>query len=190
MQKEKKIDGTMPQFDTIEDDAIRFFLRKTAGDVPPVEDAVLLRIREKTGNASDFAGHQESVSNSIIQNFIDRIHFLLTRPYLAWGVVAVQAVVLCILIISSPQQAIYQILSSDQLTGQYPVPALYVMFDDEATIGDIEKLLAGTGGIIINGPGKKLVYTIQFQRETTESINKIINLLQGNPLITFVEYIN
>jgi hypothetical protein len=182
MQRNKNTSETDKNRDVFDDDTMRRILKETAEEVKPVNPAIFSRI-------SQSIERQEKTEKSR-WSFMDRLRDYFAMPQLAWGFAAMQTVVICLFLVYSPQkQQAYQVLSSSRVETASSGPSFYIMFNDSARITEIEHLLLQTGAKIIDGPGKKGIYTITFQHKQTNSVGTRLKTLQQSSLITFIEQI-
>jgi hypothetical protein len=162
-------------------------LKETAANIPPPSPAVFKRIEQSINELSPST--EVAASSSSLQSFFNRMYDYFNRPRLAWGVVAVQAIALCLFFAFSPTKNTYQTLSSDQTAVQSPaVPSFYVIFQDDARIQEIEHLLTQIDAVIVNGPGKRGIYSLKLlQSQSSANIDNLLLTLKKSPLITFIE---
>ena len=166
----------------------RHIMKKTAENVPPAHPALFARIEESIEGPSPVSNARQTPSVSPVQALLNTVRDYLRRPQLAWGIVAVQAIVLCLFIASAPIKNTYHTLSANRTNIEAQAgPIFYVIFHKNARLREIEQLLTRTNGTIINGPGKRGIYTIRFHPTPSATVKKLLTTLNNSSLITFIE---
>lgn len=189
MQEAEKPSETTEKSDAMDTEAVRHILRETAEDIAPVSPLVFTRIEQSINESSLPGTAQNATSISPLRALLNGVHDYFNKPQLAWGIVAVQTIALCLFVVFSPlHQNSYQTLSADQTGLQSPAaPTFYVMFHDKATIQEIQGLLTRMNAVIINGPGKRGIYTLQLSQSPAIEAENIKKWLNNSPIITFIE---
>ncbi len=167
----------------------RRILQQTAEDIPPAAPDVFARIEEAI-TPSSFADNGDMTSPpSFLSTLVERLHDLVAQPRIAWGVAAAQAIVLCLFFAFFPGNTTYQTLSGNQISQQEDItaPTFTVIFQDNATIGAVETLLKQVDATIINGPGRRGIYTITLASTGKTNRDEALKNLQNSSLITFIE---
>ena len=174
--------------DTMDTATARHILKKTAEDIPPAHPALFARIEESIGDSSPIGNANQASLVSPVQALLNTVRDYFSRPQLAWGIVAVQAIVLCLFIASAPIKNTYHTLSANRTNIETQAgPIFYIIFHENARLREIEQLLARTNGAIINGPGKRGIYTIRFHPTPSATVKKLLTTLKDSSLITFIE---
>ncbi len=174
--------------DTMDTATARHIMKKTAENVPPAHPALFARIEESIEGPSPVSNARQTPSVSPVQALLNTVRDYLRRPQLAWGIVAVQAIVLCLFIASAPIKNTYHTLSANRTNIEAQAgPIFYVIFHKNARLREIEQLLTRTNGTIINGPGKRGIYTIRFHPTPSATVKKLLTTLNNSSLITFIE---
>jgi len=167
---------------------VRHILKKTAEDIPSAHPALFARIEESIGDFPLAGKEQHAPSSSPVQDLFCKLRGYFSRPQLAWGVVAVQAIALCLFVAYSPVTNTYQTLSADRADTQVTAePIFYVIFHGNAQLGEIEQLLTRSNAAIINGPGKRGIYTIRVHPELPMTVKEVLTTLEDSSLIMFIE---
>ncbi len=190
MQEAEKPSETTERSDAMDTEAVRHILRETAEDITPASPSVFTRIEQSIDESTLPGTAQDTASILFLHGLLDRVRDYFNRPHLAWGIVAVQTIALCLFVIFTPlhNQSNYQTLSADPTDRQTPAaPTFYVMFNDKATIQEIQGLLSQINAVIINGPGKRGIYTIRFLHSPSTGAAKITTWLNNSSIITFIE---
>ncbi len=103
-----------------------------------------------------------------------------------WGLAAVQAIALALLLMPAPSQDNFQTLSSSSSLQTSNQGARYnIVFNPSATESNIRELLLSVEGDIVSGPSAKGRYVITLSEEM-KSEQKINNLKQAN-IVLFIE---
>ena len=177
-----------PERDTMDTATARHIMKKTAEDVPPAHPALFARIEESIADSTCPGKARHTPSVSPVQALLQAVRDYFSRPHLAWGIVAVQAIALCLFVAYSPITNTYHTLSAKRADIQKTTgPVFYVIFRNNAQLGEIEQLLTRTNGAIINGPGKRGIYTIRFHPTPSATVKKILATLKSSCLVTFIE---
>ncbi len=188
MSKSENLSGMAKEQRNLDAATARHILEETAAVIPPADPELFARIEESIAGSLPTSQPQQTPFISSLQTLLKTIRDYFRRPQLAWGVVAVQAIVLCLFIASAPIKDTYHTLSADKTDiGAQAGPIFYVIFHENARLRQIEQLLARTNGTIINGPGKRGIYTIRFQPAPAARGKKMLTTLKDSPLITFIE---
>ena len=174
--------------DTMDTATARHILQKTAEDIPPAHPALFARIEESIGDSPLAGKEQQAPSCAPIQDLFCKLRDYFSRPQLAWGIVAVQAIVLCLFVAYSPITSTYHTLSANRVDIKGTAgPIFYVIFHENAQLREIEQLLTRTNAAIINGPGKRGIYTIRIHPASPTTVKKLLTTLKDSSLITFIE---
>lgn len=188
MQKKKTNTKKVREADALDVAATRRILRKTAEEIPQPSPAVFARVELAIAREDAARASEKPRAAAFLAPLFDRLRDLTAQPGVAWGVAAVQAVVICLLIVFSPAENVYQTLSGNQAGLQSSAaPSYTVMFHENATMKSIKTLLAHAGANIINGPSKKGIYilTIVHGKNREESLKR----LKSSSLVTFIEQV-
>jgi len=176
-----------------QDDAfIRKVVRESARSAPKISPDLFARIEENINETTASSKQLAGSFRNRLQNWLYGWRDILFKPQVGWGLAAAQAVVLCLFLAFSPGpgEKAYQTLSSpDQVQKQQTSIDLYVMFRDQATIGEIEELLNSLQGRIKDGPAGNGVYLIAFAGQTVPDPDYLVKKLQQSKIITFVEQV-
>ncbi|HHL35219.1 MAG TPA: hypothetical protein ENJ30_12720 [Desulfobulbaceae bacterium] len=188
MSKSENLSDTAKEQENLDSATARHILQQTAEDIPPAHPALFARIEESIKEPTPVGNAHQPPSVSPVQALLNMIRNSFRRPQLAWGIVAVQAIVLCLFIASAPIKNTYHTLSANRTDiGAQAGPIFYVIFHENARLREIEQLLARTNGAIINGPGKRGIYTIRFHPTPSATVKKLLTTLKNSSLITFIE---
>ncbi len=180
MQNRQHRPETEENRDVFDDDTMRRILKETAEDVTPAGPAVFSRISKSVGLPEKTEKNRWS--------FMDRLRDFFVQPQLAWGFAAMQTIVLCLFLVYSPQkQQTYEVLSANRIETASSGPSFHVIFNDSARMVEIESLLQQTGAMIINGPGKRGIYTMRLKKKQTDKIETRLEILKQSPLVSFIE---
>ncbi len=168
----------------------RRILRQTAEEIPQLSPTLFSRIEQAISREDSLQTCVPPLGTSFLVTLFDRLRILVSQPGVAWGVAAVQAVVLCLFVAFSSFDNSYQTLSDNQAELQSAaLPSFTVMFHDNATIKEIETLLDKADATIINGPGKQGVYIIIISHTADKNRDESLHLLKTSSLVTFIEQI-
>lgn len=119
---------------------------------------------------------------------MDRLRDFFVQPQFAWGFAAMQTVVLCLFLVYSPQkQQTYEVLSASRIETTSSGPSFHIIFNDSARMVEIESLLQQTGAMIINGPGKRGIYTMRLKKNQTDNLETRLEILKQSSLVNFIE---
>ncbi len=175
--------------ETIDTAVARRILQETAEDILPASPDVFARIEQAITSTPFSENTSEVPPSSLLAPLVERLRNLIVQPGFAWGVAAAQAIVLCLFFAFSPGSTTYQTLSGNQISQQEDItaPTFTVIFQDNATIGAVETLLKQVGATIINGPGRRGIYTITLASAGKTSRDEALKNLQHSSLITFIE---
>ncbi len=188
MSTSENLSGMAKEQRNLDSATARHILEETAEVIPPADPELFARIEESIAGSLPTGQPQQTPSISSLQTLLNTIRDYFRRPQLAWGVAAVQAIVLCLFIASTPVKNNYHTLSTGQTDMEPPAGStFYVIFHENAQLRDIEQLLTRTNGTIINGPGKRGIYTIRFYSAPTATGKNILTSLKDSSLITFIE---
>jgi hypothetical protein len=187
MKKSKDTSIEKKQPDTIDDKTMRRILKEAAQDIPPVNPAVFSRIERSISDSAAQNKSDVSSAESSLAALIKTFRTFFARPQFAWGVVAAQAIVLCLFFVFTPGKSTYQTLSTGQADIQSAATVFYVIFSDTARVKDIEQLLTQTNCIIVNGPVKNGIYTVKLQPPQTRNMEAFLETMQESPFITLIE---
>ncbi|HEB70294.1 MAG TPA: hypothetical protein ENI88_11840 [Desulfobulbus sp.] len=188
MQKPEEVPEAVDNRDSLDTETVRHILKESAEDIRPAHPAVFARIEKSVEESSLADTEQPSPHSPSVQALRSKLRDYFSRPHLAWGVVAVQAVALCLFVAYAPVRSSYQTLSAGRTDIQAPAgPAFYVIFHENARIREIERLLTTTEAVIINGPGKRGIYTIRFSPMPSTTVKELCATLKKSSLITFIE---
>ena len=170
----------------LSEDLVRRIVRKTAQTVPPVSGDIFTRIETAIESGGRPALDRPAPKMSVIREHIRQWLDLFFRPQVGWGLAAVQAAALCLFLVFSPGRQAYNTLSMSHESTVAGIH-LYVMFDDTATVGEIEKLLRQMHGRIIDGPAGHGIYTITFETGSAATTAELLKKLQQDKIVTFAE---
>ncbi len=180
MQNKKHRPETKENRDIFDDETMRRILKETAEDVTPAGPAVFSRIGKSVGLPEKKEKNRWS--------FMDRLRDFFAQPQFAWGFAVMQTIVLCLFLVYSPQkQQTYEVLSANRVETASFGPSFHVIFDNNARMVDIESLLQQTGAMIINGPGKRGIYTMRLKKKQTGNIETRLEIFKQSPLVSFIE---
>jgi len=187
MSKKKNRAQISEEPETLDTAVTRRILKETAEDILPASPDVFARIEEAIALTA-FSGKSNEIPTSFLTTLVDRLRDLIVQPRIAWGVAAAQAIVLCLFFAFSSSDNLYQTLSGNQAALQSPAtPSFTVMFQDNATIKDIETLLAHADATIIGGPGNMGIYIITLTHTADHNRDESLKRLKSSSLVTFIE---
>ena len=186
---QSKASGIDIKDEPLDNATVRHVLRETAGDVPPAGAKIFERIERSIEQTQSPASGLSS-STAPARAILDRLRDFFGSPQLAWGVVGIQAIALCFFIIHVPVQKSYQTLSVDQ-AGHYDetAPIFYVIFREDAQVGEVKLFLEKNSGMIVNGPGRQGIYTIRFTRNPLLTAKEQAAILSSSPLVIFADQV-
>ncbi|MFP7753085.1 hypothetical protein ACLG6S_00240 [Thermodesulfobacteriota bacterium B35] len=171
----------------MDDALLRELFNDASGDIEQVPPTLFSRIEERINDA----GAGQMASPGRLAATWSRLRQWLRsqsgRPRLAWGLAGVQAVAIVLLLIFSNGSPPYHTLSAPQdAFSTCRSVALHVIFKESSRIGDIDRLLLQVGASIVNGPGRRGIYTLAVPREKYTDQADIIEVLKRSPLVSFV----
>ncbi|WP_457575166.1 hypothetical protein [Desulfomarina sp.] len=180
MQNRPHRPETTESRDTFDDETMRRILKETAEDVTPAGPAVFSRISKSVGLPK-----KTEKSRWI---FMDRLRDFFVQPQFAWGFAAMQTIVLCLFLVYSPhKQQTYEVLSASRIETASSGPSFHIIFNNSARMIEIEALLQQTGAMIINGPGKRGIYTMKLKKKQSDNIKARLEILKQSSLVSFIE---
>jgi anti-sigma factor RsiW len=115
------------------------------------------------------------------------------RPVWAWslGLAAAAAVLLLfapiVVVDQDSHTNAYRTLSSEPARMHAGSSTIRAVFVPRATLGDIEKLLAGTGCQIVSGPSPRGVYTLAVPDTSAAEPDEVLAALRASPLVALAE---
>ncbi len=184
-ENKTQISGEPEALDT---EITRRIFKETAEDIPPASPDVFARIEEAITSTAFSEDADPILPPSFLAVLVNRLRDLIAQPRIAWGVAAAQAIVLCLFFAFSSSDHFYQTLSGSQPGVQSTSSASFtVMFKNNATIGEIETLLAHAGATIIGGPGARGIYIITLAQPDNQDRNESLKRLKSSSLVTFIE---
>ena len=187
---QSKASGTEIHDEPLDDATVRRLFRETAKDIPPADSILFERIEESIEQTRLPASSYCSSFTTFARSLLERFRVLFSRPQLAWGIAGMQAIALCFFLIHVPGQQSYQTLSADPVSQHdETAPVFYVIFRDDAQIGEVKHFLEKNKAMIVNGPGKRGIYTIQFTRKDLLTAKEQTAILASSPLIIFAEQV-
>ncbi len=187
---QSKASGTGIHDEPLDSATVRRLLRETAKDIPPADSILFERIEESIEQTGFPALSLCSSFTTSARSLPERFRVFFGRPQLAWGIVGMQAIALCFFIIHVPVQQSYQTLSVDPASQHdETAPVFYVIFREDAQIGEMKHFLEKNNAMIVNGPGKRGIYTICFTRKDSLTAKEQAAILSSSPLIIFAEQV-
>lgn len=114
-------------------------------------------------------------------------------PAWVWslGLAAAAAILLLLtpLVVVDPDSrtSAYRTLGSESPDTRAGSGTIRAVFVAQATLGDIENLLAGTGCQIVSGPSPRGVYTLAPSRAGAAAPNDVLAALRASPLVALAE---
>ena len=190
MKNEKKKNSEKIQADApLEDELVRNIVRESARTMPELRPDIFARIEDNLADAATTSWQKGTNPHS---PWLERLYNwkdILFRPQVGWGLAAAQAVVLCFFLITSGNHQ-YQTLSMiEQAEKQMASIDLYVMFRDQATVEEIEKLLNNLQGRIKDGPTNNGIYLVAFADHTVNQPEGLLKKLHNSKIVTFAEQV-
>jgi len=190
MKNEKKKNSEKIQADApLEDELVRNIVRESARTTPDLRPDIFARIEKNLPGEEKTPEQKPGQNRQTIRDWLTNWKNFLFRPHVGWGLAVAQAVVLCIFLITSGNHQ-YQTLSMiEQAQNQVASIDLYVMFHDQATVEEIEKLLNNLQGRIKDGPTKNGIYLVAFADHTVNQPEGLLKKLHNSRIVTFAEQV-
>jgi len=139
---------------------------------------ILKNIRPQT------VSHDRARIKNLIRPAGDLFAWMFASPKTAWGLAAVQLIVIVVLLAGNPFDRKYVTLTAPSVSGDGG-SMVHVVFVDSATEGNIRELLIKLNTVIKGGPTPEGVYTLMLQKGV--DAGSTVEALKKSPLVRFAE---